>query len=264
LENRIMDLKNAVCIVTGSASGIGAATAIALAGRGARVVVNYSKSEAAARETLKACAAAGGEALLVQADVRQDADCRRLAQAALDQWGRIDALVNNAGATKFANHADLEALTAEDFLGIYAVNVVGSYQMVRACAPAMKQGGRGAVVNVSSIAGKNGMGSSMAYAASKGALNTLTMSLARVLGPQIRVNAVCPGMVDTKWLREGYGPRYAAIEARYRQGTPLGRPGTPEEVAAVIIWLIEGADLVTGETIMVDSGMHMGLIPPKL
>jgi 3-oxoacyl-[acyl-carrier protein] reductase len=259
-----MDLKNAVCLVTGSATGIGAATAIALAGRGARVVVNYSKSEAAARETLKACAAAGGEALLVQADVRQDADCRRLAQAALDQWGRIDALVNNAGATKFAKHADLEALTAEDFLGIYAVNVVGSYQMVRACAPAMKQGGRGAVVNVSSIAGKNGMGSSMAYAASKGALNTLTMSLARVLGPQIRVNAVCPGMVDTKWLREGYGPRYAAIEARYRQGTPLGRPGTPEEVAAVIIWLIEGADLVTGETIMVDSGMHMGLIPPKL
>ncbi len=133
--------------------------------------------------------------------------------------------------------------------------------MGRACAPAMKQGGRGAVVNVSSIAGKNGMGSSIAYAASKGALNTLTMSLARVLGPEIRVNAVCPGMVDTKWLREGYGARYAAIEARYRQGTPLGRPGTPEEVAAVIVWLIEGADLLTGDTIMVDSGMHLGLIP---
>ena len=259
-----MELKNAVCIVTGSASGIGAASAIMLAGKGAHVVVNYSKSEDAARATQKACAAAGAEVLLVRADVAQDADCRRLAQAALDKWGRIDALVNNAGATKFANHADLEALSAEDFLRIYSVNVVGAYQMVRACAPAMKRGGRGAVVNVSSIAGKNGMGSSMAYAASKGALNTLTMSLARVLGPEIRVNAVCPGMVDTKWLREGYGPRYAAIEARYRQGTPLGRPGTPEEVAAVIVWLIEGADLVTGETIMVDSGMHMGLIPPKL
>ncbi|MFA5915018.1 MAG: SDR family oxidoreductase [Burkholderiales bacterium] len=259
-----MELKNAVCIVTGSASGIGAASAIMLAGKGAHVVVNYSKSEDAARATQKACAAAGAEVLLVRADVALDADCRRLAQAALDKWGRIDALVNNAGATKFANHADLEALSAEDFLRIYSVNVVGAYQMVRACAPAMRQGGRGAVVNVSSIAGKNGMGSSMAYAASKGALNTLTMSLARVLGPEIRVNAVCPGMVDTKWLREGYGPRYAAIEARYRQGTPLGRPGTPEEVAAVIVWLIEGADLVTGETIMVDSGMHMGLIPPKL
>jgi len=135
---------------------------------------------------------------------------------------------------------------------------------VRACAPAMKTSGNAAVVNVSSIASKNGMGSSIAYAASKGALNTLTMSLARVLGPEIRVNAVCPGMVDTKWLREGYGPRYAAIEARYQQGTPLGRPGKPEEVAGVIVWLIEGADLVTGDTIMVDSGMHMGMIPRKL
>lgn len=259
-----MDLKNAVCIVTGSASGIGAASAVMLAGRSARVVVNYSKSEEAARATQKACEEAGAEVLLVKADVAQDADCRRLAQAALDKWGRIDALVNNAGATKFANHADLEALSAEDFLHIYSVNVVGAYQMTRACAAAMKKSGRGAVVNVSSIAGKNGMGSSMAYAASKGALNTMTMSLARVLGPEIRVNAVCPGMVDTKWLREGYGARYAAIEARYRNGTPLGRPGTPEEVAAVIVWLIEGADLITGDTIMIDGGMHMGLIPPKL
>ena len=259
-----MDLKNAVCIVTGSASGIGATSAIMLAGRGARVVINYSKSEDAARATLGACEAAGGESLLVKANVAEDADCRRLAQSALDKWGRIDALVNNAGVTKFANNSKLEALSAEDFLRIYSVNVVGAYQMVRACAPAMKIGGRGAVVNVSSIAGKNGMGSSMAYAASKGALNTLTISLARVLGPEIRVNAVCPGMVDTKWLREGYGPRYAAIEARYRQGTPLGRPGTPEEVDAVIVWLIEGADLITGDSIMVDSGMHMGMIPPKL
>lgn len=258
-----MELRNAVCIVTGSASGIGAASAILLAGRGARVVINYSKSEEAARTTEKACAAAGGETLLVKADVAGDADCRRLAQAALDQWGRIDALVNNAGATKFADHADLDALCAEDFQRIYAVNVVGSYQMVRACAPAMKKGGRGAIVNVSSIAGKNGMGSSIAYAASKGALNTLTLSLARVLGPEIRVNAVCPGMVDSRWLRDGYGARYAAIETRYREGSALRRPGTPEEVAAVIVWLIEGADLVTGDTIMVDSGMHMGLIPRK-
>jgi 3-oxoacyl-[acyl-carrier protein] reductase len=228
------------------------------------VVVNYSKSEEAARATQKACEAAGAEALLVKADVAEDADCRRLAQAALDQWGRIDALVNNAGATKFANHADLEALSAEDFLHIYSVNVVGAYQMVRACAPAMKKSGRGAVVNVSSVAGKSGGGSSMAYAASKGALNTLTMSLAYSLGPEIRVNAVCPGLIDTKWVRDGYGSRFAAMEKLYRQGTPLGRLGKPEEVAAVIVWLIEGAELITGDTIMVDSGRHMGLIAPKL
>ena len=259
-----MDLKNAVCIVTGSASGIGAASAIMLAGKGARVVINYSKSEEAARATQKACEAAGAEALLVKADVAQDADCRRLAQAALDRWGRIDALVNNAGATKFADHAQLNALSAEDFLRIYSVNVVGTYQMVRACAPAMKATGHGAVVNVSSVSSKNGMGSSIAYAASKGALNTMTMSLARVLGPEIRVNAVCPGMVDTKWMREGLGARYAALEARYKESTALRRPGTPEEVAAVIVWLIEGADLITGDAIMIDSGMHMGLIPRKV
>lgn len=263
-----MQLKNAVCIVTGSASGIGAASAIMLAGRGARVVVNYTKSEDAARATLAACEAAGaqagGEALLVKADVANDADCRRLAQSALDRWGRIDALVNNAGTTKFADHADLDALSGVDFQRIYSVNVVGTYQMVRACAPALKNSGRGAVVNVSSVAGKNGMGSSMAYAASKGALNTLTMSLARSLGPAIRVNAVCPGLIDTKWVRDGYGPRFAAVEARYRQGTALGRLGQPEEVAGVIVWLIEGADLITGETVMVDSGIHMGLIPPRV
>jgi 3-oxoacyl-[acyl-carrier protein] reductase len=258
-----MELKNAVCIVTGSASGIGAASALMLAGRGARVVINYSKSEDAARATQKACEAAGAETLLVKADVAEDGDCRRLAQSALDRWGRIDALVNNAGATKFADHGKLEALSAGDFLRIYSVNVVGTYQMVRACAPAMKERGRGAIVNVSSIAGKNGMGSSMAYAASKGALNTLTISLARSLGPEIRVNAVCPGLIDTKWVRDGYGPRFAALEARYRQGTALGRMGKPEEVAEVIVWLIEGAELITGDTIMVDSGIHMGLIPPK-
>jgi 3-oxoacyl-[acyl-carrier protein] reductase len=258
-----MKLAGAVCIVTGSATGIGAATAVALAARGARVVVNYSKSEDAARATREACVAAGGEAIGVQADVAEDADCRRLAHAALDKWGRIDALVNNAGTTKFAPHADLEALSAEDFLRIYKVNVVGAYQMVRACAPALKATGNAAVVNVSSISAKNGMGSSIAYAASKGALLTMTLSLARSLGPQVRVNAICPGLIDTNWTREGWGAGYAALEKRYKEGSALARVGKPEEVADVIAWLIEGAALVTGEVLMVDSGMHMGLIPRK-
>lgn len=258
-----MNLQHAVCIVTGSATGIGAATAIALAAKGARVIVNYSRSEEAAQATAKACVKAGGEALAVRADVADDADCRRMAQAALDKWGRLDALVNNAGTTKFADHGDLEALSAEDFLRIYKVNVVGAYQMARACAPAMKAAGQGAIVNVASIAGKSGMGSSMAYAASKGALLTLTLSLARSLGPAIRVNAVCPGLIDTRWTREGWGARYPALEQRYKQQTALGRVGTPEDVADAIVWLLEGASLVTGETIMVDSGMHMGLTPPR-
>ena len=233
-----------------------------MASKGARVLVNYSKNEDRARSTQDACKSAGGEALLAKGDVAQDADCRRVAKIALDSWGRIDALVNNAGTTKFADHADLEALSADDFLRIYQVNVVGAYQMARACAPALKAAA-GAIVNVSSVAGKSGGGSSMAYAASKGALLTLTLSLAKSLAPRIRVNAVCPGLIDTPWTREGYGERYAVLEQRYLQGSALGRVGTPKDVAEVIAWLIEGASFVTGETFMVDGGMHMGPIPRK-
>jgi 3-oxoacyl-[acyl-carrier protein] reductase len=195
-----MKLKDGVCIVTGSASGIGAACVIELARRGCRVAINYNKSGEAAEQTARACREAGGDALVVQANVANDADCRRLADSVLDKWGRIDGLVNNAGTTKFADHADLDALQSQDFLDIYATNVVGAFQMIRAVAPAMKRQGAGAIVNMSSIAAVMGVGSSVAYAASKGALNTMTLSLARALGPEIRVNAVCPGFVETGWL----------------------------------------------------------------
>lgn len=255
-----MNLKNCACIVTGSATGVGAATVKLLASKGANVVINYSKSETEARQTDAACRALGVDTLLVQGDVAQDADCRRLAQAALDRWGRIDALVNNAGTTKFADHRDLEALTAEDFQRVYAVNVIGAYQMVRACAPAMKRQGRGVVVNVSSIAGVIGMGSSIAYAASKAALNNMTLTLARALGPEIRINAVCPGFIDGRWLREGLGDEvYETVRKRYRENAPLASTAQPEDIAETIVWLIEGAGLVTGETLMVDAGMHVAL-----
>ena len=135
--------------------------------------------------------------------------------------------------------------------------------MVRACAAALKATGNAAIVNVSSISAKNGMGSSIAYAASKGALLTMTLSLARSLGPQVRVNAICPGLIDTSWTREGWGASYPAMEKRYKETSALGRVGTPEEVADVIAWLIEGAALVTGEVLMVDSGMHMGPVPRR-
>jgi len=251
-----------VAIVTGSATGVGAATARMLAERGWNVVINYTKSEAEARETQAACERFGVETLLCQADVSKDEDCRRMAAETVQKWGRIDALVNNAGTTKFMDHANLEGLDAEDFLRIYAVNVVGVFQMTRAVAPHMKAAGSGAIVNVSSIAGVMGVGSSIAYVASKGALNTMTLSLARVLGPEIRVNAVCPGFIEGRWLRQGLGDQGdEAAKAAQERAAPLRRVASPEDVAEVIVWLIEGARHVTGELILVDGGVHLGGAP---
>jgi len=246
-----------VVIVTGGSSGIGAASAREFARRGWRVVVNYSKSAGDANKVVEQCNSAGGDAIAVQADVSQDAECRRLAAAALEKWGRLDALVNNAGTTKFVAHAKLEELSEDDFLRIYRLNVIGPFQMTRACAQALKAA-RGAVVNVSSLAALLGTGSSIAYAASKGALNTLTYSLARVLAPEVRVNAVCPGFVDTPWMVSGYGAeRYAELSKRYAANAPLGTTCKPEDIAETIAWLIEGAGKVTGEAIFVDAGMHV-------
>ena len=246
--------KNArVAIVTGSASGIGAATAVELSRRGFWVVVNYSKSRDMAEAVVKRCAGA----IAVRADVGEDAECRKLAQAALDKWGRIDALVNNAGTTKFVKHADLDGLSADDFLRVYRLNVVAPFQMARACAPALKAA-KGAMVNVSSVAALLGTGSSIAYAASKAALNSLTMSLARVLGPEVRVNAVCPGYVDTPWQTNALGAERAGkAAAHYSTLVPLKDYARPEDVADAIAWLIEGARQTTGETIFIDGGMHM-------
>jgi len=248
---------NKVAVITGASSGIGAASAVELSKRGWSVVVNYSKSAAEAKRVAALCR----DAIAVQADVAEDVECRKLAQAALDKWGRIDALVNNAGTTKFVKHADLDGLQAEDFLRIYRLNVVGPFQMTRACAPALKAN-RGAVVNVSSVASQLGTGSSIAYAASKSALNAMTYSLARVLGPEVRVNAVCPGYVDTPWQHNALGMEKAKqAAAHYASMVPLKDYARPEDLAEVIAWLIEGGRQVTGETIFVDGGLHIQ--PPR-
>jgi 3-oxoacyl-[acyl-carrier protein] reductase len=256
-----MELKNQVAIVTGSATGLGAAVALKLAERGARVAINYTKSLKEAEETLGLAKDKGTEAILAQGDVANDDDCRRIAKQAVDRWGRIDMLVNNAGTTKFADHSDLDALNAEDFLNIYKVNVVGAFQMIRACAPQLKASGFGRVVNVSSIAGVLGVGSSVAYASSKGALNTMTLALARALAPEIRVNAVCPGFIGTRWFSERFGPEtYARIVEHNKQSTPLHRAGTPEDVAeAVAFFCGEGARHITGETLLSDAGHHLAI-----
>lgn len=260
-----MKLFNAVGIVTGSATGAGAACAVQLAQKGCRVVVNYTKSEAEARQTLAACQAAGTEALLVQGNVANDADCRRMAQAALDKWGRIDVLINNAGITKFVAATDLEGLTVDDWQHLYAVNVIGAYQMIRACAPTMQKQGEGAVVNISSISGVLGIGSSTAYVATKGALNAMTLALARSLAPEIRVNGVAPGLIETRW-HTGRFPNpeaYDKFKAGYVQTVPLAKAASADDVAEVAVWLAEGAALVTGEIILVDGGLHLGKFAVK-
>ena len=254
-----MDLKSAVCIVTGSAVGVGAACAVQLAKKRARVVINYSKSEKEARETQAECHAAGGETILVQGDVSLDADCKRIAQAALDKWGRIDGLINNAAITKFADQRDLDSISADDFQRLYAVNVIGPYQMTRAAAPALQKQG-GSVVMISSISGINGVGSSTAYVATKGALNTMTLSLARALAPNVRVNALCPGLIATRWhtARFQNPDDYEKFVEKYAENVALGKACNADDVAEVAVWLLDGGGMITGELIKIDGGQHLG------
>lgn len=251
-----------VALVTGSGTGVGAAAALALARRGYRIVVNYSRSEAEARASEAACREAGADTLLVRGDVANDADCRALAHAPLERWGRLDALVNNAGITSFAGPGNWDAIDAETFQRIVGVNALGAFQMIRACAAQLKENG-GSIVNVSSIAGALGIGSSVAYIASKGALNSMTLYFARALAPQVRVNAVCPGLITTRWFVDGVGQEgYEKIKASHDATAPLGRSSTPEDVAEAIAWLVDGARTVTGELVLLDSGVHLGPRPP--
>lgn len=247
-----------VAIITGSGSGVGAATALMLARRGYNIVINYSKSEEGAQQTQHACQQEGTDTLLMRGDVSDDTACKAMADAASARWGRIDALVNNAGITTFSGAANWDVLDAETFQRIYAVNTVGTFQMVRACAPQLKAA-KGSIVNVSSVAGSLGIGSSVPYIASKGAINSLTLYLARALAPEVRVNAVCPGLVSSRWFVEGLGQEaYEKIKHGYEQRVPLGRASTPEDVAEAIVWLLEGARTVTGELMLLDAGMHLG------
>lgn len=246
-----------VAIVTGASSGIGAEVARDLAQAGCHVVVNYSSNREGGEAVAEACRASGVEAIATRGDVSSDADCVAMRDVALASWGRIDVLVNNAGVTRFADTSDLDALEAADFEAIFAVNVVGSYQMTRAAAPALREA-NGAVVNVSSDSGFSGTGSSLAYAASKGALNTLTLGLARSLAPHVRVNAVCPGFVDTDWMAPVFtAGGLEAFKQRTAGAAPLQRIPTVEDVAEAVRWFALGAKSVTGQLLVLDAGAHL-------
>lgn len=251
-----MDRK--VCMVTGSSSGIGAATARLFARNSWNVVINFSRSAAPAEAVAEECRAMGVEVLVIKADISNDLECRRMAGEVDAAWGRTDVLVNNAGATKFVALKNLEGLSAEDFQRIYNVNVIGSYQMTRAFVSLLKKHPGSGVVNISSVASMMGIGSSIAYMASKGALNAMTVGLARALGPEIRVNAIAPGLVETPWLQEGLGPeRYAASVDSYKSRAALAAVISPEDIAAAAWWLGAGAAKTTGEVLLVDAGLRI-------
>lgn len=248
-------MQKKVAVVTGSSSGIGAATARLFARHGFNVVINFSRDAAAAEAVAADCRAFGSEALIIQANVAEDAQCRALANTVEKEWGRVDALVNNAGTTKFVSASDLEGLSAQDFHDIYSVNVIGAYQMIRALVPVMRRTSNAGIVNISSVASVMGVGSSLAYMASKGALNAMTFGLARSLAPEIRVNAIGPGMVETPWLQNGLGQeQFEARQRAYRSATPLASTIQPEDVAEMAYWLCTGALKTTGEFMLVDSG----------
>jgi 3-oxoacyl-[acyl-carrier protein] reductase len=260
------DFEEKIILVTGSATGLGAAIALGAAKRGAKaVILNCTKSIKEAEVTAAEIRKTGAEALIAPGDVGEDADCRKIAQAAA-RYGKLDALVNNAGITKHVpNHADLDGLSKDDFLRLYAVNTVGPFQMLRACRSLLEASGNASVLMTSSISGVTGMGSSVAYAASKGALNTMTLSLARVLGPKIRVNAICPGFIDTRWFVNAVGEeKTQGIRDRVMNTTPLQRVGQPGDIADAALFFISDASRhITGEVMTIDAGAHLGFVPTK-
>ena len=250
--------ENRVAIITGAASGIGAETARQLAAKGWSVVVNYRSSRDMAETVVAECIALGGAAIAVQADVAEDAACKSLVKATLDKYGRIDALMNNAGETKVAPAADLDALSGDDFMRLYRNNVVSVYQMTRAAAAALKAGGHGSVVNIGSRAAVTGGGTSTAYAATKAAVHTLTKSLARVLGPEIRVNCIAPGYVDTTWHVRGRGAEHAErAKAGMIAKAALKKVVTAADMAEMCVLLLSSAGAMTGEVVFMDSGVHL-------
>jgi 3-oxoacyl-[acyl-carrier protein] reductase len=238
--------------VTGGATGIGRATVLALAREGAAVAVNYSRSKAAAHETVKRAEEAGVRALAIQADVTRDDQVRVMVDDVVRELGGLDCLVNNAGWTQRVPHRQLDALTDEIWERTLATNLRGPFYCARAAVPHMERRGGGAIVNITSVATFTGTGSSIAYAASKAGLDTLTKSLARALAPsRIRVNAMAPGLLATGF---GGGLITQGLLAQIGNLTPIGRPVTVEEAAEAVIVLL-ASEAVTGYTTIVDGGL---------
>jgi 3-oxoacyl-[acyl-carrier protein] reductase len=246
-------LNNKVAIITGGGTGIGRACALAFAGAGAKVAVNYSRSRDEAEQTAADCAAAGGAGVAIQADVGRTDEIDSLVYQTVDRWGGVDVLVNNAGTTEFAAYDDLDAMTEQVWDRILDVNLKGVFFASKAVAPHMKRAGGGSIVNVASIAGLRPVGSSIAYCASKAAVISLTQTLAKALAPEIRVNVIAPGFIETRW----HAGRQMNAEAA-AAATPLARNGRPEDVAETALFFAASAGWITGEVVVVDGGRFLG------
>lgn len=246
-----MEVQNKVALVTGGGTGIGKATSLELAKRGAIVIVNYSRSQSDAYETVRLINSERGQAVAIQADVSKDEEVRTMIQTIIQHFGTIHLLVNNASITKHIPMDDLEAATEEVWDELFDVNVKGMFNCARAVAPFMKKNKNGAIVNLGSIAGQTGLGSSLPYAVSKAAVHGLTKSLARALAPEIRVNSIVPGAVATRW----WAGREEQMN-RLAPHLPLQRMSTPEDIAAMICTALE-QEAMTGQIITVDSGQTL-------
>ena len=249
-----MNLEGKAAVVTGGGTGVGHQTALLLAKQGCSVLVNYSRSRDGAEKAAAECEKLGVKAIAVRADVSKDEDCRAMISEAEKAFGQLDVLVNNAGYTKFVPHENLDGLEPEDWQKILSVNLMGPFLCSRAARPLLEAGDGGEIVMTSSVAGLVGMGSSIAYCASKAGLNNLTVTLARALAPKIRVNAIAPGFIDGEWLKEGFGDAYENIRNSMIERTPLKRVATPETVAAGILSILMGPDLVTGHVVPHEGG----------
>jgi 3-oxoacyl-[acyl-carrier protein] reductase len=242
-----------VALVTGASSGIGRAAAVALARADFDVVINYGRSEQAARESANLAQAKGAKTLLFQCDVSDDSSVRKMLAAVRSEFGRLDALVNNAGVTTNVKSNDFEALTAEEWDRVFAVNVRGIFQVTRAAVSLLKAA-RGSIVNTASIVGLRPGPQPLPYAASKAAVVSLTKLLALNLAPEIRVNAVAPGWIEGEWMERMLKERYEELFARRAKSTPLRRCATPDDVAEVIVNLLTSNRFVNGEIVVVDGG----------
>ena len=247
---RVLDGR--VALVTGGGTGIGRAVSLAYGALGADVVVNYSRSRDEAEACVRELEGLGVRGVALKADVSIDADVRAMLGELERGMGRLDILVNNAATTRFIDFSDLEALSDEVWDRLFAVNVKGTFNVTRASVPLLRRGGSASIVNVASIAGMTGSGSSIPYCATKAAVISLTKSLARTLAPDIRVNAVAPGFVDTRWTAG-----QQEFRARHEKATPLGRVARPEDVAEVIVGLTTAAGFVTGQVVVVDGGRSL-------